>query len=411
VADYYTILGVTPASEDVVIRAAYRALMRRYHPDTDPSSAALQRVQAINAAYAVLGDPEKRARYDGSLAAQGLIRPDPHPPRRSVARLLPRPGAAIGLAALAAAAVAVATWPLADLPVPSLPLGQEQRPPRAAAQEEMRAAAEPAGASDRCASTAASGLIRDELFRRAARLRGSDAAGLGRVASHALVRIESSTRSSQAGAAGCHGFVALDLPPGLVVDGGRTNLTAEVAYGLVERTGGRLDLASLTGANALIRSLATVAPEQREETAPVIEPVPPPKIAEISPPAATPLAKPAPAKSVDKPAGPKVAPASTAKKPAVAAKFATSFNCSVASAAAEKTICASGNLAALDRQAALLYSQSWGQANEAKRSALLQTRAQFVDRRNKCGSEACLTSAYLARMREMADIMAGRQKP
>ena len=62
-----------------MIRAAYRALIRRYHPDTDPSREAAQRAQALNAAYAVLGDPDKRARYDGSLAAQGLIKPElPH---------------------------------------------------------------------------------------------------------------------------------------------------------------------------------------------------------------------------------------------------------------------------------------------------------------------------------------------
>ena len=36
--DHYSVLGVTPASEDVVIRAAYHALMRRYHPDADPTA-------------------------------------------------------------------------------------------------------------------------------------------------------------------------------------------------------------------------------------------------------------------------------------------------------------------------------------------------------------------------------------
>ncbi len=47
-----------------MIQAAYRALMRRYHPDADPSVEAAERAQAVNAAYAVLGDPDKRARYD-----------------------------------------------------------------------------------------------------------------------------------------------------------------------------------------------------------------------------------------------------------------------------------------------------------------------------------------------------------
>ncbi|MBA2771836.1 MAG: J domain-containing protein, partial [Sphingomonas sp.] len=89
--DYYAILGVSPTSEDVVIRAAYRALMRRYHPDTDSSSDATERARAINAAYAVLSDPEKRARYDGFLAAHGLIKLEPQRVARG-ARTIPRPG-------------------------------------------------------------------------------------------------------------------------------------------------------------------------------------------------------------------------------------------------------------------------------------------------------------------------------
>lgn len=60
-SDYYSILGVTPAAEDVVIRAAYRALMRHYHPDTNPDPQAQDRVRAITAAFAVLRDPTRRA--------------------------------------------------------------------------------------------------------------------------------------------------------------------------------------------------------------------------------------------------------------------------------------------------------------------------------------------------------------
>ena len=63
-ADYYAILGVAPTSEDVVIRAAYVALMRRYHPDSNASPAAAERAKAITAAYAVLSDPDRRIDYD-----------------------------------------------------------------------------------------------------------------------------------------------------------------------------------------------------------------------------------------------------------------------------------------------------------------------------------------------------------
>ena len=62
-SDYYAVLGVLPSAEDVVIRAAYRALAQRYHPDRYVGEA---RMKEINAAYAVLSDAEKRAAYDAS---------------------------------------------------------------------------------------------------------------------------------------------------------------------------------------------------------------------------------------------------------------------------------------------------------------------------------------------------------
>ena len=59
--DHYSVLGVTPASEDVVIRVAYRALMRRYHPDADSSAEAAEKAREINEAYRVVSDPDRRA--------------------------------------------------------------------------------------------------------------------------------------------------------------------------------------------------------------------------------------------------------------------------------------------------------------------------------------------------------------
>jgi hypothetical protein len=67
-SDCYAILGLSPAAEDVVIRAAYLALMRHYHPDRNLSAQAAARARAINHAYAVLGDPARRAEYDARRA-------------------------------------------------------------------------------------------------------------------------------------------------------------------------------------------------------------------------------------------------------------------------------------------------------------------------------------------------------
>lgn len=66
--DYYAVLGVASDSEDVVIRAAYRALMLKYHPDTHTGTDATKRATEINEAYSVLSDPAKRAAYDSSRA-------------------------------------------------------------------------------------------------------------------------------------------------------------------------------------------------------------------------------------------------------------------------------------------------------------------------------------------------------
>lgn len=68
--DYYSILGVQPDAEDIVIRAAYKALAQRYHPDRwtgDPAQAHV-RMAAINEAYGVLGVEQKRQAYDQARA-------------------------------------------------------------------------------------------------------------------------------------------------------------------------------------------------------------------------------------------------------------------------------------------------------------------------------------------------------
>ncbi len=60
--DYYRILQVHPAAEPEVIQAAYRRLARKYHPDVGYDQEDL--MQAINEAYEVLSDGDRRAQYD-----------------------------------------------------------------------------------------------------------------------------------------------------------------------------------------------------------------------------------------------------------------------------------------------------------------------------------------------------------
>jgi hypothetical protein len=85
--DYYATLRVAPDAEDAVIRAAYRSLMRRYHPDVNPSVDAATRAKEINEAYACLRDASGRAAYDRRMKAEaGMVSPirpaAPWPPHR-----------------------------------------------------------------------------------------------------------------------------------------------------------------------------------------------------------------------------------------------------------------------------------------------------------------------------------------
>jgi TonB family protein len=72
--DYYEILGISETSEPEVIAAAYKAMMRKYHPDNNKSPSADERARLINEAYDVLKSPLRRREYDAKRSQSKLQR-------------------------------------------------------------------------------------------------------------------------------------------------------------------------------------------------------------------------------------------------------------------------------------------------------------------------------------------------
>jgi curved DNA-binding protein CbpA len=73
--NYYRLLRVESAADEATIKAAFRRLALRYHPDRAGNSRAARRFREIREAYEVLSDPEKRRAYDEVYRAQTALRP------------------------------------------------------------------------------------------------------------------------------------------------------------------------------------------------------------------------------------------------------------------------------------------------------------------------------------------------
>ena len=77
----YDALQVSPAADALVIRAAYRSLIQRHHPDRNPGDAqAAQQAVLVTQAYELLANPQRRAAYDAqSLAERAALLNAPKP--------------------------------------------------------------------------------------------------------------------------------------------------------------------------------------------------------------------------------------------------------------------------------------------------------------------------------------------
>jgi DnaJ-class molecular chaperone len=84
--DPYTVLGVARSASDDEVRRAYLRLVKELHPDVNPSKAAHERFKKVAAANDIIGDPDKRRKFDrGEIDAAGE-------PRRTYTRQHTRAG-------------------------------------------------------------------------------------------------------------------------------------------------------------------------------------------------------------------------------------------------------------------------------------------------------------------------------
>ena len=248
----------------------------------------------------------------------------------------------------------------------------------------------------KCASSATYELIKRELFRRAAEMRGSDQAAYNKLEAYAVVRMENPAMESQdqaSGAINCTGTLSLDLPPGVAVVGGRRSLMSDIDYVIQPAADGNGDVVLVKNADSIIAPLATLA--RVTEPAPSTGSV---DLNELGP--GQPEATIDQSESANAEVGP---PSSSAARP--------SFDCANARTKGELAVCGDSGLAALDVNMATQYRRAISAADDDQRSILQSTRDRFLAYRDRCPSRQCIADAYVGRMREIRDIMEGRWQP
>src|SRR5688500_16029296 len=254
-----------------------------------------------------------------------------------------------------------------------------------------------------CGSQKTYDLIKRELFRRAAELRGSDQGAFDRLSAYSVVRMDAPmlrSHDEDVGTVTCAGTLALDLPPGVAVVGGRRTRTANIGYAIQPAADGSGDVLTLSNADAIITPLATLARVGTPAGEPLAPGAPtcsalPPLTAEPPPPSQLPPTP--PPESAGPP--PQASPPATANP---------SFNCRSARTRGEIAVCGDSGLAALDRQMAAQFNTAMAQGDSRQRSLLQRTRNDFLRYRDNCPSNACIAETYRGRIREIRDIASGR---
>jgi hypothetical protein len=248
-----------------------------------------------------------------------------------------------------------------------------------------------------CASKATYDLIKRDLFRRAAQLRGSDQAAYDKISASASLRMENpvmENEDSSTGAVHCSGSLSIDLPPGIVAVGGRRTLSANVDYTIQPAADGSGNVVLLHNADTIIAPLATLA----RATQPATEPAP--EDANDTDAIGQPEIDVDQSESANQPVGPQT---SYPGRP--------SFDCGNAATKGEIAVCSDSGLSALDVNMANQYRRALSSASPEQQALLRRTRDRFLAYRDRCPNRSCIGDAYVGRMREIRDIMEGRWSP
>jgi hypothetical protein len=254
----------------------------------------------------------------------------------------------------------------------------------------------PAKHEKACASSSTYDLIKRELFRRAAQLRGSDQEAYDNLAASAVVRMENPVMESENGSTGgvnCSGSLSLDLPPGVAVVGGRRTLMSDIDYTLQPAADGSGNVVLLRNTDAIIAPLATLA---RTEAPAPQQPAPAAPDANVA---------------VPDQAQPDAGQSQSANKqtgPSTNYPGRPSYDCNQAQTKSEIAVCSDSGLAALDVNMTGQYRRALSSASPEERALLQSTRDRFLRYRDRCPDRQCIADAYIGRMREIRDIAEGR---
>jgi uncharacterized protein YecT (DUF1311 family) len=272
-----------------------------------------------------------------------------------------------------------------------------------------------------CASEGTYDRLKELVFDEAARIRNSDPRNLDPLAAGSLVRMEDpivKSRDEDLNVTVCTGKFILELPPGVenAFDGMR-RVSADVEYSAQAAADGSGLVYQMDGAEPIIYRLATFGmqgqplPRMVEVPQPSGPPAAEPQVAVVQPqPGAAPPAagSPAPAAPPRQVAeAPPAPPKGRAEPPVQRTAASPSFSCRYARTATERMVCSSPSLAAKDRQMASIYYAAMANSDAATRVHLRRSRDSFLSRRERCGSEDCVSAAYNARIAEIRSISRG----